>query len=204
MAGWHLRLYRRVKLAPGLTVNLSKSGPSLSVGPHGSKITVGRRGVRQTIGLPGTGVYMTRQLSSPARPRATPVASPASMTPPPQSVPLAGPGASAAPAPEPVAVAAPPNSDRYELHYGLPLLVGLLVAMVLVAAQEPVDIAIGAAILATLAGLLYEALWAHHPVVAKILAALVVGAIGVLAFIIGFGLLILAAAAGGANRSRRR
>ena len=40
-------------------MNLSKSGPSLSVGMRGAHVTVGRRGVTRTVGLPGTGVYYT-------------------------------------------------------------------------------------------------------------------------------------------------
>jgi len=48
-----------MKIAPGLTLNLSKSGPSLSFGPRGAKVTVGRRGVRRTVGIPGTGLFYT-------------------------------------------------------------------------------------------------------------------------------------------------
>ena len=53
------RFFRRIKVAPGVTVNLSKSGGSLSVGPRGAKMTVGPRGVRKTVGIPGTGLYHT-------------------------------------------------------------------------------------------------------------------------------------------------
>jgi hypothetical protein len=53
------RFYRRIHLCPGLSVNLSRSGPSLSLGVRGAHVTVGRRGVTRTIGLPGTGIYYT-------------------------------------------------------------------------------------------------------------------------------------------------
>jgi tetratricopeptide (TPR) repeat protein len=53
------RFFRRIKVAPGVTVNLSKSGGSVSVGPRGAKVTVGPRGVRRTVGIPGTGLYHT-------------------------------------------------------------------------------------------------------------------------------------------------
>ncbi len=53
------RFFRRMKIAPGLTLNLSKSGPSLSFGTRGAKVTVGRRGVRRTVGIPGTGLFYT-------------------------------------------------------------------------------------------------------------------------------------------------
>jgi tetratricopeptide (TPR) repeat protein len=54
-----LRFFRRIKLAPGLSLNLSKHGGSLSVGPPGMKYTVGTSGTRRTVGLPGTGLYYT-------------------------------------------------------------------------------------------------------------------------------------------------
>jgi hypothetical protein len=54
-----LRFFRRVRIAPGVSINLSKSGASVSVGPRGAKVTVGPKGVRTTVGLPGTGVYYT-------------------------------------------------------------------------------------------------------------------------------------------------
>ena len=53
------RLFRRIRIAPGLSVNLSKGGLSLSAGVRGARVTVGRRGVRRTVGLPGTGVSYT-------------------------------------------------------------------------------------------------------------------------------------------------
>jgi len=53
------RFFRRIKLAPGVTLNLSKSGGSLSFGPRGAKFTVGPRGQRATVGIPGTGIFYT-------------------------------------------------------------------------------------------------------------------------------------------------
>ncbi|PRD67669.1 DUF4236 domain-containing protein [Malikia spinosa] len=50
------RFFRRISIAPGITLNLSMSGVSMSVGPSGAKFTVGTRGTRATIGLPGTGL----------------------------------------------------------------------------------------------------------------------------------------------------
>jgi hypothetical protein len=38
------RFWRRVRLAPGVTLNLSKSTASLSFGPRGAKYTVSPRG----------------------------------------------------------------------------------------------------------------------------------------------------------------
>ena len=53
------RLSRRFRIAPGIRVNLGKSGLSLSGGVRGARVTVGRRGVRGTVGAPGTGISYT-------------------------------------------------------------------------------------------------------------------------------------------------
>jgi len=56
--GW--RLWRRKKMLPGVTLGLSRSGPSLRLGGRGAGVTLGGRyGVRTTVGVPGTGVYYT-------------------------------------------------------------------------------------------------------------------------------------------------
>jgi len=58
------RFFRRIRIAPGLTLNLTKRGASLSLGPRGAKYTVGTRGGRATVGIPGTGIFYTQSLSS--------------------------------------------------------------------------------------------------------------------------------------------
>jgi hypothetical protein len=57
MGSFHF--YRRKEIFPGVRVNLSKSGPSLTFGAAGFHLTVGPRGVRRTIGIPGSGLYYT-------------------------------------------------------------------------------------------------------------------------------------------------
>ena len=59
--GW--RLYRRLKILPGVRVNLSRSGVSTSIGGRGAWLTFGRRGTRATIGAPGTGPSYSTTLS---------------------------------------------------------------------------------------------------------------------------------------------
>lgn len=67
------RFWRRIRIAPGVTLNLSKSTASLSVGPRGAKYTISPRGNRVTAGLPGTGLFYTvhepRRASSGHAPR---------------------------------------------------------------------------------------------------------------------------------------
>jgi hypothetical protein len=52
-----LRFQRRIKVLPGVRINLSKSGVGFSVGGRGAHIGIDSRGRRYTaVGLPGTGV----------------------------------------------------------------------------------------------------------------------------------------------------
>jgi len=53
------RFRRRIRLLPGVRINLSKSGVSTSIGGRGAWLTFGRRGTRATVGLPGTGLSYT-------------------------------------------------------------------------------------------------------------------------------------------------
>jgi uncharacterized protein DUF4236 len=65
-----IRFFRRVTLLPGLRLNLSKSGASVSIGHRGAWYTVGPRGRRATLGIPGTGIYWTEEIPPSARPHA--------------------------------------------------------------------------------------------------------------------------------------
>lgn len=53
------RFTRRRRIAPGVRLNLSKSGPSVSFGGRGLHYTVGHGRRRTTVGVPGTGLYYT-------------------------------------------------------------------------------------------------------------------------------------------------
>jgi len=61
------RFWRRVRIAPGVTLNLSKTGGSLSFGVRGAHFTVGPHGKRITAGIPGTGLFYTTKLSGHGR-----------------------------------------------------------------------------------------------------------------------------------------
>jgi len=58
------RFFRRMKIAPGLRLNFSKTGISPSFGVRGARVTLGRQGVRKTVGIPGTGLFYTEVGSS--------------------------------------------------------------------------------------------------------------------------------------------
>ncbi len=55
----YFRFFRRVHIAPGLTANLAKTGPSLSLGARGAHVTLSGTGIRKTVGLPGSGCFYT-------------------------------------------------------------------------------------------------------------------------------------------------
>jgi hypothetical protein len=65
-----LRFSRRISIIPGLRVNVSRSGPSLSIGHRGGWMTFGPRGRRVTLGLPGTGLYWTERIPPAPAPHA--------------------------------------------------------------------------------------------------------------------------------------
>lgn len=70
-----IRFRKRIKLAPGLHLNLSGSGLSLSTGPRGASMTFGGRGgTYMNAGIPGSGLY-TRERVGAAPSRASPRAS---------------------------------------------------------------------------------------------------------------------------------
>jgi hypothetical protein len=63
-----LRFRKRVKIAPGVTVNLGKKGvTSTTIGGRGASVNVGKKGVHTTAGLPGTGLSMQTQVKGPKK-----------------------------------------------------------------------------------------------------------------------------------------
>lgn len=58
-----LRFRRTIRIAPGVRLNWSLGGPSLSVGPRGASVTVGKRGTYANLGIPGTGISARQRIS---------------------------------------------------------------------------------------------------------------------------------------------
>jgi hypothetical protein len=54
MGDWRFR--RTIKVLPGVHVNISKTGISLSLGGPGATINLNKEGAQTTLGLPGSGV----------------------------------------------------------------------------------------------------------------------------------------------------
>lgn len=56
------RFHKRLRLAPGINLNLSKSGVGVSAGVKGFRVSAGPRGVRATATAPGTGLSVSHQV----------------------------------------------------------------------------------------------------------------------------------------------
>jgi hypothetical protein len=60
------RFRKSVRLIPGVRLNFSRSGPSVTVGGRGLSTNYSKRGSRSTVSLPGTGLsYTTSHTSLP-------------------------------------------------------------------------------------------------------------------------------------------
>lgn len=59
------RFRRRVRLMPGVHLNFSSGGVSVSAGVRGASVTAGRRGIHANTGIPGTGLSWRRRLDAP-------------------------------------------------------------------------------------------------------------------------------------------
>ena len=56
------RFQKRIKLMPGISLNLSKGGISVSFGSKGVTSNVGSKGVKTSFGIPGSGMrYETKR-----------------------------------------------------------------------------------------------------------------------------------------------
>ena len=53
---------RSTKILPGVRINWSKNGPSISMGPKGAKVNIGKRGTYVSGGIPGTGLYYRQKV----------------------------------------------------------------------------------------------------------------------------------------------
>ncbi len=67
--GWRYR--KRIKIAPGIHLNISKSGISTTIGPRGASVNIGPNGTYVNTGIPGTGLYNRQKISTKAKERAS-------------------------------------------------------------------------------------------------------------------------------------
>ena len=60
--GWNYR--KRIRIAPGVKLNISKSGVSTTIGGKGASINVGKNGAYLNTSIPGTGWYNRQKIST--------------------------------------------------------------------------------------------------------------------------------------------
>ncbi len=58
------RFRKSIKLFPGLKINFSKKGASLSLGAKGASVNLSAKGARATVGVPGTGMSYSESISA--------------------------------------------------------------------------------------------------------------------------------------------
>lgn len=58
---------KRIKIIPGVRLNVSKGGISTSVGVKGASVTTGKNGTYANTGIPGTGLYSRKKISGSRR-----------------------------------------------------------------------------------------------------------------------------------------
>lgn len=57
-----LRFHKKIKLLPGLYLNIGKQGISLSGGINGATLNMGKGGLTGTVSAPGTGLSYRQRL----------------------------------------------------------------------------------------------------------------------------------------------
>jgi len=65
------RFNKRIKVLPGVRLNIGKTGISTSIGPRGASVNIGKRGVRATASIPGTGISVSQKLGGGKAPAGT-------------------------------------------------------------------------------------------------------------------------------------
>lgn len=58
------RFRRRIKVAPGVHLNIGKNGVSTSIGTRGASITMGSKGTYINTSIPGTGMYNRQKIGN--------------------------------------------------------------------------------------------------------------------------------------------
>jgi len=63
-----LRLQKRIRIFKGLTLNLSKTGNSWSIGGRGASINIRGKKITGNVGIPGTGISYRQRLDGQSAP----------------------------------------------------------------------------------------------------------------------------------------
>ena len=58
---------KRIKILPGVNLNISKSGISTTIGPKGANVNIGKKGAFLNTGIPGTVIYSRSKIGASVR-----------------------------------------------------------------------------------------------------------------------------------------
>lgn len=61
------RFQKRIKIAPGVRLNIGKTGISTTIGKRGASVNIGKGGAHGNLGIPGTGLSTRTKLSGGSR-----------------------------------------------------------------------------------------------------------------------------------------
>jgi hypothetical protein len=67
-----LRFSKRLKIAPGVKINIGLKGISTTVGPKGASINLGKKGAYLNAGIPGTGLSTRTKIGAGKKSTETP------------------------------------------------------------------------------------------------------------------------------------
>lgn len=56
---------KRLKIAPGIHLNVGKTGVSTRIGPRGAGVTLGKQGIHASATAPGTGLSVRKRIGAP-------------------------------------------------------------------------------------------------------------------------------------------
>jgi len=59
-----MKFRKRIRILPGITLNLSTSGISTTIGPKGLSVNISEKGTYLNTGIPGTGLYDRIKINS--------------------------------------------------------------------------------------------------------------------------------------------
>jgi hypothetical protein len=62
------RFQKRITLLPGIRLNLSKTGASVTVGKPGMSVNLGKDGASGNVGIPGTGLSYRQKITGNSTP----------------------------------------------------------------------------------------------------------------------------------------
>ena len=64
-----LRFQKRIKIAPGIRLNLSKTGMSVTSGMKGASVNIGKDGKHLNLGIPGSGLSSRTRIGAKPEPK---------------------------------------------------------------------------------------------------------------------------------------